>query len=199
MWPAGKRATFATSDHPTEDSECYVTAYRTGPSCPKHVVVLGPAEWPRSHMTLIGHISQSRLNVGLRRRESRLPDYVHDTAGLYNTSYPRPLPKTARPPQAPVPAAFAPTASRPSLACSKYVIALVPASVIAVIGLADRDDERVVNDGCNRGALGIAAGVVAGLGGGEVSRAGSEGGDEGAKRSDGGGGDIMICGQSRKE
>lgn len=118
----------------------------------------------------------------------------------------------------------APALRRPSFACSRYPIALVPASVMAAaMGDAERCEltPPVMPGSPARGAgsvarsavppgllwpllsplsapEGVAAAAPAPPSGGEDTRAppapGPEGGVDGANRSSGGGGEIRICG-----
>lgn len=105
---------------------------------------------------------------------------------------------------------MAPTAKSPSLACSRYPIALLPASLNVDRGEVARRAESAAGDtdtrppelagrrGTGEPVIGVpdAAdnedGVVSDVGGGDVSRTGPGGGDEGPNNSYDGGGLIMI-------
>lgn len=141
---------------------------------------------------------ESCYNKSLDRRTLLIPPWSIRKLYLCTLYFisvaPALLPKAAPialPPQ-PTPApALAPTALSPSLACSKYPrVALVGDDVLRAL-------LRFSNVGrCEtaRSRATAVAGVVegAGAGGGEASRIGWLGGEDGANRSFGAGGAIII-------
>lgn len=99
--------------------------------------------------------------------------------------------------------AFAPTARSPSLACPRYPIALVPASLMAVMGELERRScsttpRPASGTGATTGArspvaVAVVVVVVVSNGGrGEYRRSGARGDDGEMKSSEDGGGDTMI-------